>query len=81
MVGGNYDLFKVLLQWHDFWLACSCYNGGNAIMTKDLKLKYDEPRNLGVQKMHELVYGIEWFEKKENQDIYESEKDIITGKK
>ena len=44
-------------------------------------LNYDEPRNLGVQKMHELVYGIEWFEKKENQDIYESEKDIITGKK
>jgi len=48
-------------------------------MTQDLK--YDDPRNLSVQKMHELVYGIEWFEKKENQDTYESEKDIITGKK
>ena len=48
-------------------------------MTKELK--YENPKELGIQKINELIYGIEWFEKKENQDIYKSEKDIIIGKK
>lgn len=45
------------------------------------QLTYTDPKNLCIKKMHELIYGIEWFEKKENQDTYNSEKDIITGKK
>lgn len=44
-------------------------------------LNYTDPKNLCIKKMHELIYGIEWFEKKENQDVYKFEKNIITGDK
>ena len=31
-------------------------------------LNYQNPKDLGIKKIHELLFGIEWFEKKENQE-------------
>jgi Fe-S-cluster formation regulator IscX/YfhJ len=45
------------------------------------QLNYTDPKNLCITKMHELIFGIEWFEKKENREVYNKEKNIITNKK
>ena len=45
------------------------------------ELTYIDPRNLGVQKMHEIIYGIEWFDNEKNKQTYEAEKSVITGLK
>lgn len=44
-------------------------------------LDYTDPKDLGIKKIHELLFGIEWFEKKENQETYNLErKKIINAK-
>lgn len=44
-------------------------------------LNYNNPKDLGIKKIHELMYGIEWFEKKENQETYNLEKSKIINAK
>ena len=46
-----------------------------------ISLNYELPQDLTIQKINELVYGIECFDKKENQKIYNLEKTKIINAK
>ncbi len=34
------------------------------------ELTYIDPRNLGIKKMHEIIYGIDWWEDARNKKTY-----------
>jgi hypothetical protein len=40
-------------------------------------LNYDNPQNLGIKKIHELIYGIDWWEDSKNKETYLTEQKKI----
>lgn len=48
-------------------------------MTTDLK--YENPQDLGIQKIHEIIYGIDWWEEKANKEKYLEEQKKIQENK
>jgi hypothetical protein len=44
-------------------------------------LDYNNPKDLGIKKIHELLFGIEWFENEKNKETYKKEvRKIVNAK-